>query len=90
MVKNPLANTGDVRDVNLIPGLGRPREDETAISPVFLPEKSQGQRSLTSYGPRGRKESDTSEHTCMLFKIFSSSHKVLEIKYICSFMKENK
>ena len=24
MVKNPLANTGDVRDMGLIPGLGRP------------------------------------------------------------------
>ena len=24
VVKNPLANTGDVRDMGLIPGLGRP------------------------------------------------------------------
>ena len=30
---------------------------------VFLPGKSQGQRSLEGYSPRGRKESDTTEHT---------------------------
>ena len=76
--------------MDLIPGLGRPQEEETTISPVFLPEKSQGQRSLTSYRPRSRKESDMSEHTCMLFKIFTPSHMVLGIKYICSFMKEKK
>ena len=90
MVKNPPANTGNVRDMDSIPGLGRPQEEETAVSPVFLPEKSQGQRSLTSYGPRSCKESDMSEYTHMLFKIFSLSHMVLGIKYICSFMKEKK
>ena len=31
-------------------------------TPLFLPGKSQGQRSLVGYGPRGRKESDTTEH----------------------------
>ena len=30
-------------------------------TPVFLPRKSHGQRSLASYSPRGRKESDTTE-----------------------------
>ena len=30
-------------------------------TPVFLPGESHGQRSLVSYSPRGRKESDTSE-----------------------------
>ena len=30
-------------------------------TPVFLPEKSPGQRSLAGYGSRGRKESDTTE-----------------------------
>ena len=32
-------------------------------TPVFLPEKSHGQRSLAVYSPWGRKESDTNEHT---------------------------
>ena len=36
--------------------------------PIFLPEKSHGQRSLSSYSPRGIKESQTqlSTPTCML------------------------
>ena len=40
-----------------------------ATTPVFLPGESHGQRSLTSYSPRGCKESDTTEateHACML------------------------
>ena len=32
-------------------------------TPVFLPGKSHGQRSLQSYSPRGLKKSDTTEHT---------------------------
>ena len=32
-------------------------------SPVFLPEKSHGQRSLAGYSPWGHKESDMTEHT---------------------------
>ena len=32
-------------------------------TPVFLPEKFHGQRSLASYGPWGHKESDTAEAT---------------------------
>ena len=31
------------------------------LTPVFLPEKSHGQRSLAGYSPKGRKESDTTE-----------------------------
>ena len=32
-------------------------------SPVLLPGKSHGQRSLAGYGPWGRRESDTTEAT---------------------------
>ncbi|KAB0386208.1 hypothetical protein FD755_001164 [Muntiacus reevesi] len=32
-------------------------------TPVFLPGKSHGQRSLVGYSPWGHKESDTTEHT---------------------------
>ena len=32
-------------------------------TPVFLPGKSHGQRSLAGYSPWGRKESDVTEHT---------------------------
>ena len=44
MVKNPPANAGDM---GLIPGSGR--------SPVFLPGKLYGQRSLSGYSPQGLK-----------------------------------
>ena len=33
-------------------------------TPVFLPGKFHGQRSLAGCGPWGRKESDTTEHAC--------------------------
>ena len=32
-----------------------------ALTPVFLPGESHGQRSLVDYSPWGRKESDTTE-----------------------------
>ena len=32
-----------------------------AATPAFLPGESQGQKSLASYGPSGRKESDIAE-----------------------------
>ena len=38
-----------------------PLEEEIATPPVFLPEKSHGQRSLAGYGPMGLKESDRTE-----------------------------
>ena len=33
-------------------------------TPVVLPGKSHGQRSLAGYSPWGHKESDMTEHTC--------------------------
>ena len=43
MVKNPLANAGDTGSV---PGLERSPGKGNGNIPVFLPEKSHGQRSL--------------------------------------------
>ena len=43
-------------------GLEDPLEKEWQPTPVFLPGKSHGQRSLVGYSPCGRKESDTTEH----------------------------
>ena len=61
MVKNTPANAGDIRDVGLIPGLGRfPWRRKWQSTPVFLPEKSHGQSRLVGYSPEGHKESDTS------------------------------
>ena len=38
-----------------------PLERAWRPTPGFLPGESHGQRSLVGYGPRGRKESDTTE-----------------------------
>ena len=41
MVKNPLANAGDIRDVGSIPGLGRfPWRRAWPPMPVFFPGES--------------------------------------------------
>ena len=56
MVKNPPANTGDTRDSGSISGSGRSAgEGNWQLTPVFLPRKSHGQRSLTGYSPWGQK-----------------------------------
>ena len=48
MVKNPPANAGDAGS---IPGSGRsPEEGNGLPTPVFLPRKCPGQRSLVGYG----------------------------------------
>ena len=47
MVKNSHANAGDIRDIDLIPGLGGfPWRRAWQPTPVFLPGQSYGQRSL--------------------------------------------
>ena len=52
VVKNPPANAGDARDMSLIPGLERfPRVGNGNPLLVFLPGKSDGQRSLVVYSP---------------------------------------
>ena len=62
MVKNPLANAGEVRDAGLIPGLGRSPGGGHG-NPIFLPGESHGQKSLVGYSPWGHKESDATEVT---------------------------
>ena len=62
MVRNPLANSGDARDMSLILrperslGIGNGIGDGTT---VFLPRKFHGQRSLASCSPQSHKELDT-------------------------------
>ena len=38
-----------------------PMEEGMSTTPIFLPGKPHGQRSLISYSPKGHKESDTTE-----------------------------
>ena len=46
-----------------VPFLGQedPLEKEMATTPVFMHEKSHGQRRLVGYSPMNHKESDTTE-----------------------------
>ena len=45
-------------------------EEAWQPTPVFLPEKSHGQRNLVGYHPKGGKESDTAEHARWLCHSF--------------------
>ena len=46
-----------------IPAYVRAWRRKWKLTLVFLPGESHGQRSMASYSPRGRKESDTTEAT---------------------------
>ena len=64
VVKNPPAHAGDVRDVGLIPWVGKiPWRRVEQPTPLFLPGESHRQRSLVGYSPQGCKELDTTEAT---------------------------
>ena len=60
VVKNLPANRGDARDGSSH-GSGRSPEEGWQPTPVFIPGKSQGQRSLADYNPLGHKEPDMTE-----------------------------
>ena len=51
LVKNPLVNAGDARDSGSIPGLQRSQRRQWEPTPVLLPGKFHGQRSLAGYNP---------------------------------------
>ena len=58
----------------LIPGWGKaPRRRKQHPTPVFLPGKSHGQRSLVDYSPYGRKETDRTKHIHISAKKASKS-----------------
>ena len=63
MVKNPLANTGDIRDTGLTRVRKIPWRRAWQLTLILLAGESHGQRSLVGYGPQDLKESDTSEVT---------------------------
>ena len=64
VVKNPPANSGDVRDLGSIPGFGRPPGGGHG-NPLQYSclENPHGQRSLAGYSPWGRKESNVTKAT---------------------------
>ena len=53
------ASTYNAGDPGSIPGLGRFPGEGKQPTPVFLPGKSHGPRSLRGYSPWGGKESDS-------------------------------
>ena len=61
VVKNLPANARDARDVGSTSWVGKTPWRKWQPTPIFLLEKSHGQRSLVGYSPWGRKESDTTE-----------------------------
>ena len=62
MVKNPPVCVGDEREHRFDPWTGKISwRRKWQPTPVFLPGKSHGQRSLAGYSPWGRKESGTTE-----------------------------
>ena len=64
MAKNPPANAGDERDVNLIPGSERSPGGGHGIPLQYsYLENPHGQKSLVGYGLWGHKESDMTEVT---------------------------
>ena len=56
-------------------------------TPVFLPGKSHGQRSLAGYSPWGCKESDSTEHTCPPTHIHSLLVILVSYSYLTKYHK---
>ena len=86
MVKNPLANAGDIRDLDLIPGLGKISWSRVwQPTPVLLPEKFHGQKSLVGCGPWGLKELDmteATEHTFFIslaYWVLVAAHSIFDV-----------
>ena len=74
VVKNLPANAGDIRDMGLIPGLGRSPGDQP--TPVFRPGKPHGESSLVGYSPWG---SQRAGHTVWLTLYYVLSCKLKPI-----------
>ena len=64
VVKNPLNNAGDIREVGSTPGWGKISWRRAwQPTPVFLPGKACGQRNLVGCSPQGHRELETAEAT---------------------------
>ena len=59
--KESACNAGDTGDGGSVPESGRSGGGKWQRTPVFLPEKSHGQRIQAGYNPKGRKELDMTE-----------------------------
>ena len=62
VIKNLPVNAGDTKKHKFDPWVGKiPWRRKWLSTPVFLPGKSHGQRSLVGYSPWSRKELDMTE-----------------------------
>ena len=52
-------------------------------TPVFLPGKCHGERSLADYSPWGRRESDTTEHARTCMRCIHTQHVGSGIQHLC-------
>ena len=69
------------------PWVGKiPRRRKWQPTPVFLPGKSHGRRSLVGYSPRGRKESDTTERLHSLTQTLSLEWINIRYIYMCMYI----
>ena len=59
--KESVCNAGDIGDTGSIPGREDPWRMKWKPTPVILPVKSYGQRSLAGYSPWGHKDLDMTE-----------------------------
>ena len=76
VVKNCLANAEDIKDVKFNPRVRKiPWKRKWQPTPVFLPGKSQGQKSLAGYSPWNHKELDTTEQLTTKHKALLDSDK---------------
>ena len=67
--KESTCNAGDAEDSGSIPGVRRsPPRIKRQPTPVFLPEKSHGQRSLAGHSPKGDKELDMTGRMSTILK----------------------
>ena len=67
--KNPPTSARDARQAGSTHSLEDPLYKEMTPTPVFLPGKFHGQRSLTGHSPWGRKELDMTERLYFPFQI---------------------
>ena len=80
MVKNLPANVGDGGDLVLKPGSGRsPGVGNGNPTPVLLPRKFHGQKSLADYNSRGRK-SQTQLSTRVSAHTHTHTHTTLSVE----------
>ena len=70
MVKNLPAKAGDAKRYEFSPWVGKILwRRKRQPTPVFLPRKFHGQRTLAGYSPWGRKESDVTERAQAIYSV---------------------